>query len=149
MWPFIKKKQFNVVIEGTSQDEWGRLNYKVMELEVPEKTTTVYDGSYHYVLFGRTRDFQTIERITSQPESLETKTERLSSCQGVALPYHGGSFPNVLERPRTLCLNDGRVYVDKGMLKDTQYVGAVSEIIKTAGELFQDKEAAKLYRKVA
>lgn len=43
-----------------------------------------------------------------------------------------------LERPRTICTLDGRIFVEEEMLKDDQYVKALPEIVKTSKKIFYE-----------
>jgi len=136
MWPFIKKgiKKFNVFIEGTYQDEWKRLNYKMAQIKVPKNTTVLNDGIYKYKLYGKTDNFEDIQKADEGVENLETKIDSLGVCKGIVL-QHGGLLPH-LERPRAVCMRDGRLYVDEHMIKDKAYVGSIQKILKKAGEIF-------------
>jgi len=148
MWPFIKKrKDFNVVVEGTYHDDWINLNYKIAQIDVSEDTAVLNDGIYKYKLHGRTDDFENIQRTNDEAGDLEAKIGFLGFCEGVVLPYSGG-IPNFLERPRAVCMRDGRIYVDEHMATDESYVNAISLVVKTAGEIFREKKFSKLYDQV-
>mgnify|MGYP001573208769 CR=1 FL=1 len=131
---------FNAVIEGTYHDEWMRLNYKIAELQIPEGTQGINDGNFRYVNF---------EKRPERPESgLETKVESLDFLGGIVLPFQGGAFPQILERPRAVVLRDFRVFVEQGMLEDQRYVTMLPNIIMNAGRLFNDERIAKIYEQV-
>jgi len=149
MWPFTKKerKDFNAVVEGTYHDDWRNLNYKIAQIVVPEDTAVLNDGKYKYKLHGRTDDFENIQRVNGEAGDLEAKIDFLGFCEGVVLPYKGG-IPNILERPRAVCMRDGRIYVDEHMVTDESYVNAVSSVVKTAGEIFGEKKFSELYNQV-
>jgi len=146
MWPFTRK-DFDAVVEGTYHDEWNKLNYKITQLEIPENTEVLNDGTYKYKLHGRTEDFENVQRAHGETGNLETKIDFLGFCEGVVLPY-GGGIPNILERPRAVCMRDGRIYVEEHMTTDESYVEAVSSVVKTAGEIFRERKFSKLYGQV-
>ncbi len=131
--------EFNAVIEGTYHDEWSNLNYKIALLGVSEGVALLNDSIYKYKFYGITEDFQKIQKINYEIGNLETKIDFLGFCDGVALPYFGG-IPNILERPRTVCTKDGRVFIEEHMLSDKAYLETVPSIIKNVGEIFNDKE---------
>ncbi|PIN81279.1 hypothetical protein COV11_02265 [Candidatus Woesearchaeota archaeon CG10_big_fil_rev_8_21_14_0_10_30_7] len=147
MWPFTKKS-FNAVVEGTAQDDWMTLNYKLTRIEVPENVVVLNDGVYKYKLHGRTEDFENVQVTNAEAGDLEAKINFLGFCEGVVLPYCGG-ISNFLQRPRAICMRDGRVYIDENMATDDSYVNAVSLVVKTAGEIFSEQKLSKLYSQVA
>lgn len=121
MWSIIRKLKFNAVIEGTNQDEWSSLQYATRKMRIPSNTTVINDENYQFCLYGRTSDFQTVEPLEKSIETLETKINPLVFA---------------LERPRAICMRDGRVYVDKTMTKDEAYIRALDKIVQTAKEIF-------------
>ena len=42
----------------------------------------------------------------------------------------------------------GRIYVDEHMATDEGYMNAVSSVVKTAGEIFDEKKFSELYDQV-
>ncbi len=138
------QKAFNAVIEGTEADDWRNFNFKITRLDIPENATVIDDRVYRYTLYGRTTDFKSIELAKKQQAGLETKVDFLGFCEGATLPYHGGIFPNVLGRPRTVVLQDGRVFTEMG---DDEYRKALPEIVKVAGEIFNDERAKNVYER--
>lgn len=149
MWPFIKKerKDFNALVEGTYHDNWKNLNYKLVQINVSEDVAVLNDGIYKYKLHGRTDNFKKIERTNGETGDLETKIDFLGFCEGVVLPYRGG-IPSFLERPRAVCMRDGRVYIDEHMVTDRLYMDAIPSVIKLAGEIFEEKKFSELYGQV-
>lgn len=137
---------FNAVIEGTYHDEWSTLNYKLARLQVPENAAVLNDGTYKYQLHGKTADFKNLQKAAGE-SSLEAKIEFIGFCNGVVLPYMGG-IPCILERPRTVCMKDGRIFVDEHMSTDKLYMDAMTSIMGSAGKIFQDKKFSDLYNKV-
>lgn len=146
MWPFGKKEKFNAVIEGTYYDDWTNLNYKIAQLQIPEHVTVLNDGHDTYNLFGETSDFQTFKTV-GETVGLEAVIDFLGHCEGVVLPYRGG-FP-FIDRPRTVCMRNGRIYVEKTMAASEAYLKMIPSILKTADEIFRDKKLSELYEKAA
>ena len=149
MWPLIKKerKDFNAVIEGTYHDDWSNLNYKIIQLDIPENIAILCDGTYKYKLYGRTQDFADVTKVNGAAGDLETKIDFLGFCEGVVFPY-GRGIPNILERPRTVCMRDGRIFIDDQMITDQTYLDTVLAVVKTAGKIFSDKRFSELYEEV-
>ena len=125
-----ERKEFNAVIEGTYHDNWSNLNYKITQIEVPENTAVLNDGTYKYKLHGRTDDFENVQRVNGEAGDLEAKIDFLGF---------------ILERPRTVCMRDGRIFVDDHMITNKAYLDAVSSVVKTAGEIFGEKKFSELY----
>ncbi len=57
-----------------------------------------------------------------------------------------GRINGKIERPRTVCLEDGRIFVEEKMLEDKAYLKTLPEIIGFAGMMFGKKES-DLYEK--
>jgi len=142
-----KKEEFNAVIEGTYHDDWTQLHYKLAHIQVPEDTGVINDGMYKYHFYGKTTDFQSVQPINGEAKGLEAKIDLLCFSPGVVLPYSGGT-PNILERPRTVCTKDGRIFIDESMLDNEDYLGVIPSMVQNAGEIFKKKSFAKLYREV-
>ena len=150
MCPFKKdniKDSFNAVIEGSFQEGWKTLHYKIAELQIPTDTNLLNDGQYQYRLFGRTEDFQTIIQFSGKGNILETRLESLSYCNGIILPIESSVLEYDLERPRAVCMRDGRIFVDNDMLDDKLYLDAFQKIVKNCGEIFQSEEYLDLRKK--
>jgi hypothetical protein len=130
---------FNAVIEGTFHDDWRNFHYKLARLDVPTGTTVINDGVYKYRFHLTSSDGRIIDR-TRPPGSVEATTDFLGFCPGVVLPYRGGTFSNHLERPRTVIMGDGRMFIEREMGKDVDYVKVAEEVaIRQAMEiLFRD-----------
>jgi hypothetical protein len=148
---FIRKEEivgFNSVIEGSYHDEWTTLNYKLADLNLQEDDAIINDGTYKYLFFGRTADFKSVDRILPLPENcLEIKIDSLSFGSGIVLPFRGG-IPNILERPRAISFKDGRIFIESNMISDARYLKAIPEILKTASELFANKQINETYRQL-
>ena len=142
-----RKNDFNAVVEGTYHDQWITLNFKITRIEIPENTAVLNDGVYKYRLHGRTDDFEHVQRVNGESGDLEAKINFLGLYEGFVLPYKGGIL-NILERPRTVCMRDGRVYIDEDMAIDKFYLSAVPSIVKAAGEMFGKEALSELYKQV-
>jgi hypothetical protein len=100
-------------------------------------------------LYGKTEDFQSIQKTNSEADGLEAKTDSLSICSGLVLPFIGGAFPQALDAARAVFMNDGRVFVSESMLTDEKYLAAISSLPEAAGKIFGNQSYAELYEKVA
>jgi len=134
---------FNAIIEGTYADEWRRHNLKITLLDIPKNTISLNDETYMYHLYGRTEDFKSIQRGvledgSSERDIVRKNIESLSWCPGIVLPYRGG-IPNILERPRAVFMEDGRIFVEGNMVKDGLYLESLNKLVLQAGEIFGHK----------
>jgi hypothetical protein len=134
---------FNAIIEGTEQDEWRLFYFKLAHVEVQERVARINDRVYRYELHGKTKDYSHIENAESQP-GLEAKVDFLGFCPGVVLR---SSPVQVLGRPRTVCMRDGRIFIDEHMKEDSQYVEALVKSLEDMGKMFNDKRTDEWYRK--
>ena len=123
------KKQgnpFDALVEGSFHDEWAHQHYTVAKLSAPKDVQVINDGDYQYELYGTTQDFKNIN-LTTEPSGLEFKTESLISTSTM-----------FIERPRSICLRDGRVFVDTDMKKDKAYLmQVVPNLINFAEHVFK------------
>lgn len=142
----LEEEIINTVIEGTFQDEWYSLHYKIALLNIPEDVSVLDEGEYKnkYRLYGRTEDFKNIQQVmVEEKNGSELKLDcGLWVCSGVVLPYVGG-IPGILDRPRTVCTRDGRIFIEEDMIKNSIYLNVLPEILSIAGELFKKKELLK------
>lgn len=146
---FLEKREFaefNSVIEGTYHDEWFLFHYKLANLSIPKNVSLINDGTNKYSFFGKTEDFISVDQ-NKKTDSLEIEVDSLSFGPGIVLPFRGG-IPNILDRPRTISLRDGRIFVDEHMIIDEKYVKAIPEILQTANKLFTDKQTNENYKKI-
>ena len=136
-------QDFNVVVEGTWMGDWRNTHYKLARLEVPENAKTINDEDLTYSPFGREESEKSAEE-----DALETKVDSLAFCKGVVLPCKGGVFPNVLDRPRAIFLKDGRIFIEKEMAKDQEYLKTIQRSSQYARRLFDDPQTNEGYRKI-
>ncbi len=140
--------QFNAVIEGAFRDSLAVLTYKIAHVPVHHKASSLYDGSYKYLLVGTTTDFQGItcpSNTDRQETGLETRiTESLGLCKGVV--FNKGIGLHMLERPRALVTRDGRVFIEEGMLADEDYLDeAIPDLLSSAKSIFAYQHISELY----
>lgn len=138
---------FNALIEGTYPDDLMRFHFKIARLDVPTGITLVNDGVYQYHLNGMTTDFRDlyVRQRASGEKDVEHKVDSLVFCEGIVLPYRGGNT-NVLDRPRSILLDDGRFFTS--MENDREYLRFVREIIKVGKEVFSNHELSGLYKRI-
>ncbi|MFH0831245.1 MAG: hypothetical protein V1886_00025 [archaeon] len=118
---YLVKTRPNAIVEGTYRDEWHRLRFLTTRLNIDKETSVLGEYSYTYQLYGRTKDF----------EEIQTGKEYGKQQQI-------GSFVFRMERPRTIVLKDGRVFVDEVMMKEQGYVNnCVPIILKQAKNIFK------------
>ena len=139
-----EKSRFNSVIEGAT-DVLAECCYKIAFLNMRPKTNVLFDGLYKYVLYGKTKDFKGIQKEI-KIRCLETKIDSLVVCQGIVLK-DPGVFERILERPRTVCMDDGRIFIEEEMLNDKNYKKIIPGIINIAGGIFKDKRFYDVYSK--
>jgi hypothetical protein len=140
----LQRRLFNAVIEGGFHDDWCTLHYKILALNV-DAESSIGDGVYHYPLYGKTQDFASLELAASQ---VRMKIPFLAFHKGVLLPYRGGPFPFLLERPRSVFLDDGRVFVEERMLPDSNYMSVLPKAMGDAKTLFENEQLHALFQTV-
>lgn len=143
-------KEFNAIIEGNIEPD--EVEFKAARLEIPEDITILKEQDMgdenKYLLYG-TGDFDNIQKVDFDSlSSKEMDIERLGSCKGAILPYDGWGSPNFLLKTRTVCMEDGRIFVREDYLKEEKYMKILSEIVEVSGEIFLDKDRFnKQYKK--
>ncbi len=147
----MTEQAFNAIIEGTFADDWSNFHHKLASLDIPAGIRMLSEGQEgrytHYVLYGiilPNRDPYKVIMETSPAEIVKP----LSDLEGIVLPYAGGSFPHVLDRPRAVYLRDGRVFVECDMLKNDEYLDAIlsSKEVERVTREFCDPNLEDLYR---
>lgn len=118
------------VIEGTFHDEVCKYHLKLASLIIPEGVSVVNDGIYSYRIFGKATDFKNIK---------EVKYEGSKQTEIKPLIFAGGA---VLEKPRMLCLEDGRIFVEEtiGVLSKDYLSNIVPFVVENAGRIFQETD---------
>ena len=139
------RRSFNAIIEGGSQGNWRDLNYKVARIKIPKEAYSLYDDTYKYVLYGKTEKFDDIKKSEHKEGGLEINLNSLTFSKGLIIPFKEGDV--ILERPRSVCMKDGRIYIEEGMLKDEDYLEALSYVLDTANKVFNKRSFSKIYRK--
>lgn len=142
-----RKPSFDAVIEGTYHDEWNTLNYKLARLNVPSNVGTLKTGGYVFPLYGVAENFQNVKKTTSS-SPVEINIDSLEMCNGVTLPYQGGERSQFIERPRSVYLIDGRIFIEKNMRYEPGYLDAVPKIVENSGKLFRNEGYRKLFTQV-
>ena len=133
---------FNAVIEGIYEADRERAGFKLVHVEVQENATHIFDGAYSFAL--RAADQQEDEK---QPK-LEVIVESLTFCKGLIIPWAQGGIKSVLKRPRMVCLDDKRVFVESNVItKDQQYQRGIKGLIQGAQYIFRGTSFQLLYAK--
>ena len=128
IFPSLKEKdEISAVIEGGYQDDWGTFHYQgTTLLQVPQNINSINDNAEGiYKLYATTKDFKTFELVQVVQEGLEAKLEILPF-----LPL------NRIDIPRTVFTKDGRIFINKTMLKDEAYLKWLPEIMGYACQMF-------------
>ncbi|GEM_PF-4656548 len=139
---------FNSLIEGTYKDRSrNRLHYKVARIEIPDWITRINDGFFTYALHARTQDYRKVdlEEAPWSVNDIEEKVSSLATCKGVLLNSLDSPDGILLEKPRVVFLNDGRIFVNKVLSTDGYLKIAIPAILVTAHEVFTDKSNQVVY----
>ncbi len=139
----------DAVIEGSFHDDWRHSYIKLARLNIPDESTVLNAGDYRFRLYGRTEDFENFSPV----EGIENRVAEIESipfCEGLVLDYGGGgigigSFPQhiakrVLESPRSICLNDGRIFLGRSFVDDESYKEMVlPKLLSAAHRVFRER----------
>ncbi|MEK6926781.1 MAG: hypothetical protein AABW50_05900 [Nanoarchaeota archaeon] len=146
---FIFKKRSNAVIEGTDHESWSDLQYMALPLKISKDVSLINDGNYRFLFYGKANDFENVDRVDDKSR-LEVKIDSLffpNEC--IAIDENGKAvYGNnsdsfeidataiALERPRSIVLKDGRIFIEEDMLKKDSYLKVVPSIIKMSKKIF-------------
>ena len=139
---------FNALIEGNQNNQWEVMRYKLVALEIPQNVALLEDGVYRYGLKSTTRDFRHFEDINPSfgDEVSSFEILSLSHLNGLVLPYVGGNGFHILERPRSILLEDGRLF---SSLCDLTYLRILKgEIGDIAKQTFSNSGLDELYKRI-
>lgn len=155
-----QQKNFNVIIEGSYHDDPG-LHFKLAHLDIPEGTAVIHDGSYTYNYYEPDSDFrpvplQPVQKTAGkrgkkktppkeEGEDLEATVEQLSRCAGPVLGERDCFTSSLLERPRTICFRDGRMYVNQEYAAIPEYVALLPKVLSAAWKIFNDEKYERFY----
>lgn len=150
-----QQKNFNAIIEGSYQDDPG-FHFKLAQLEIPAGTTVIHDGSYTYNYYEPDSDFQPVPKTKGkrgkkktppreEGKDLEAMVETLSLCAGPVLGERDCFTDSLLERPRTICFRDGRMYVDQEYAAIPKYMALLPRVLSAAWKIFNDEKYERFY----
>lgn len=118
----LRLEEFDAVIEGTVASrhlpQWYELGFHREALYLPPDVGTLIVGRRNIQLYGRTRDFFTINRVTPN-----ARTHHPLALVGA-------------EWPRSIVLKNGNVYVANDVKKDAEYVARLPDIVMAAEAFF-------------
>ena len=117
-------KDFNAVVEGIFPFQTEESYFRLLNLIVSENVGSLNDGKNRYVLFGKVDSFRYFEysqRVESDDSDLEISVnfgsegllfDSFGFRRGVVYPNFVVLVTDVIEIPRTVCMRDGRIYVN-------------------------------------
>ena len=141
-----KKKIFNAVLEGCYHDNSGAWNFKLLNILVPVRSETILDDEYSYGLYRELDDSDKADEIRRSSTDLEHRIACLRFCKGIVLLSSGEvSDSGLLERPRSLYLGDGRIYVERGISNDRFYLERIPKLLSYSKTILGDKGIQKKY----
>lgn len=168
----ITEREFDAVVEGCYPEDWSDY-YKILKLELPKKShykgiwrslAYLEDHDFKYELFGYTDGYEIIERIDRVNGDLKAEIDSISDWDGLVYSTEGllvtsengsdGEEPvQELDKPRSIILDDGRIYLNRSMLSNNAYIRHLagftpesSRILKSAKMLFDDEEVGVKFR---
>jgi len=140
-------EDFDSVIVGTYKGD-RNFYYKLVVLDMGlEKNeafsniTKIHDTNHEYVLFAKTDDFLSYTELDFDVFNCNLcfYISPLSSWPGIVFDGRE-SIGDFLELPEAVFLNDGRIYVGKGLLKVPEFMNHFSCLLRNVGEIFRDRE---------
>jgi len=142
---FPKKKRFNAVLEGCFHSDCSEHSMKITNLNISPETYLIDDGSRRYSLYRKPREFENVH------ESLNQKVGSLALCPGLVSGKENDMFPNALEWPMIIYLNDGRIFVDEKIIEDKERydycLDAITGNMIKMADIFNDKNLHKRYKR--
>ncbi len=155
----------DVVVEGGYAGNWRGLFYKLTKLDIPDDIGLIDDGIYKYAFYGKidylkiSELFKGKDRVVGLWDKInnlivEEKPKDRAMRLGMPLAFQEGNvfgydFPKdvknsvsalglgcILDRPRLVCLSDGRIYIDESMKNDKEYIKAIPMILFEAYRMF-------------
>ncbi|MEK6760924.1 MAG: hypothetical protein AABX93_03295 [Nanoarchaeota archaeon] len=135
---------FDSVVAGGYEGDFN-CYYKLIDLNlIPEdltKITAIDDKSFIYVLFGRTKNFQSYER---------TKIERVNSIYMSFIGNLRGDIydsderlveHSILNLPQAIFAGDGRIFLEKNILDKEELLAKIPKLVQIAGKFFKRFDA--------
>lgn len=127
-----EKKQENyvviAVIEGMRHDR-TKSAYEHDYLNIPKDAGILYDGNYTLNLGGKV-NFDEIGKFRfSEQKGLEHKINPLFLY---------------IEMPRAIIAKDGRIFINKNVISEKEYLEKLPTIIQTAKQIFAKAEQTKI-----
>ncbi len=130
--------QFNALLEGSYHDDWQHSYFKLINLNVPPDISTIKDVSYKFSIH---------ESANSEYKELVIDGP-IGWIDGKILKKSGNSLlENLLERPRLICLSDGRKFINLDMLDQKWYKKIIPDIIETSVQIFEIIKLNSLVKK--
>ena len=135
---------FDSVVAGGYEGDFN-CYYKLIDLNlIPEdlaRITAIDDEAFLYILFGRTKDFQSYERI---------KVERVNSLYMSFIGNLRGDIydsdeklveHSVLNLPQAIFAGDGRIFLEKNIIDKEELLAKVPKLVQIAGKFFKRFDA--------
>jgi hypothetical protein len=111
------------------------INYK--EKKPYGKITSIDDGFYRFCLIGKMNSkFTRFREIKKQEGGLVISIAPLIKFPGEIYSSEKEPILNQSIVPRTIFLNDGRVYLERALLHDSKFSMHLPEIMESATEFF-------------
>lgn len=134
---------FNAVIEGIYETEAERTGFKLAHLEVPENAAHFFDSAYEFIEYdlGKQQEM----RRSSKLENVVI-VESLTLCKGLIVPWMQGGIKSILKKPRMVCLDDERIFVERDILaKEKHYLQKIEGLTKGMRYIFRESSFQRLY----
>jgi len=142
---------FNAVIEGGPKNA---CRYKLASLPLQGEITAISDNSIEpkdrCILYGRIKNLDgDLIRLGNDSfysqSQIETEFDSLRNWPGVHLQSKCSSPSKFLDSIRSITMRDGRVFLEKSLWFDRDYLLLLPKVVKIANEMFKDQRYNGLY----
>ena len=155
-WLRTEHATFNAVVGGLCSRDLTDQRHMMTRIPVPEQALALFDDWEVFVLYATTKDFRNLTYLDLPPDAEKVAirfsgfTSRgalldreLSVTKTSPLPGDGRK----IKRPMSICLRDGRIYIDEKMFRHREYMELIPDIVRAAGQIFEDRELSAYYGK--
>lgn len=136
---------FNCVAEGIFEGGGG-LTYKLVWLDIPEDAEILISQEESFILYGKYNG-RKLELIEDKKERIRYEIPDIGEMKGII--HTSPVIKRILDVPRSLLMDDCRVFFNPEFENDREYVSAMkNHALPRAVKLFKNEYLIGLYRRL-